>query len=99
AAAQAVGDLVQCAPALRRVLLELAGARADELGCRPLLLFTRTRDHGAVLVDRRLESLTFFGDALLDLGAELLLPVAQPLQLLLEPGLVLVEIGRPLGEA
>ena len=52
-----------------------------------------------MLVDRGLEPVAFLGDALLDLRGQHLLSLAEALELLAEPSLVLVEVARPLGKA
>jgi hypothetical protein len=99
AAAQALGDLVQRAPPLGRVTLEVGRDRRCDLVDRAVELLADLRDARSVLVERALQTLGLVGDLGLDRGHELLLPGADTLQLGRQALLQARDLRAPVGEA
>ena len=96
AVAQAVGDLVQRAPTLGRVRLELAGRGLDGLLDLPLDLGAQARDVRALLVGCRTTSRSVSrGEARLRVGDQLPLALLEAGELGGEPLAQALEVLRP----
>ena len=95
AVAQAVGDLVQRAPPLGRVRLELGRALVDRLLDLPRHLLAHARERGAVVLGVRDEPLGLGGEPRLRVRDQLLLPLLEAGELGGEPLAHALEVLRP----
>ena len=98
ALAQPLGDLVQCAPALDALRLELGVRVLNRLFDRTPELVAHPGNRGALLVALADDSLGIRRDPGLDLCDELAMSLAHERDLLRESLLNSVQVGRPLGE-
>src|SRR5947209_8729523 len=95
APAQPVCDLVQCAAAFVRVLLQVGVRLRHRLLRRGRELGAQARDQLPLLVDLPLQALGVLPDLRLDLRHQLALPRLDPPQLFGEPFLQRLDVARP----
>ena len=94
-----VGELLQRAPPLAGVLLELRRGGLQDVVREPDLLFAKPGDARALLVDLRVLCLGLLADPRLDVGDQLPLLRLELLDLDGQPFLELLDVGGPLREA
>src|SRR5262249_30033586 len=96
--AQPLPELVERAPPLLRVVLDLDRRRRERVPRRPLDLLAQPRDRGALVVAFGRDAIRVDRDPCLGLGNQLLLALADARDLAVQPGERAVEVLLPLTE-